>query len=136
MGMIPRERLACLLSGPGSSVAIQGEDEALFQLLRLLGVDCPVCSRIWDQFYADPVVTAAEVEQFRNEISKLRDGHAERRRQSVQRERKVRAKDPVVLRSILDQLILDDPLLWKLDQILALCDEAFSAGAALTGSSD
>ena len=123
-------------AGATAGVNIDTQDEALFTLPGQLGVSCPLLDRVWEHFYADPVVTAAELQRFRDELANLRAVYFAKCKTEAQHAKKVHAKDPRVLHAILNQLVADEPLLNKLNELVDLCDAAIEEGSALFGSSD
>ena len=130
--------MAFYLIGPRSDVAIEARDERIFwEIPSRYSLTTPQCDFIWDAFYRSPSLSSPEqVAALRDEIQTIRTAYEADRRRILQKERKVHSKDPAVVDRILGTLLSDDPVLRKCDELLALCDEASSAGEGLSSSSD
>lgn len=126
------------LGALGSSVAIDGQDEKILgELPRQLGLTTPQCDFLWEAFYRSPQLnSSAQVQLFRGEIVQIRAAYLRARKQALQKERNVHAKDPRRLDEILESMLAGDPILTKCNELVQLCDDAIDAGVGILCNSD
>ncbi len=74
--------------------------------------------------------------ELRAELTAIRKAHLCQRRDALRRERGVRAKDEAVANRILEPMLAGEPWLRKLDELIAVCDDAIAQRSGLTSSSD
>jgi len=130
--------MAFVIIGPRSQAALDSQDEALLhELPRRYGLRTPRCDYLWDRSYADPrLASVDEVSALGEEMRELRAAHARARAAELTRTRKIKARDEAVRSRIVEELLADDPVLRKCDEIVAVCRDAVAAGAGLSCSSD
>lgn len=125
------------IQGPTLQAAIGDDGEhVVARLPAELGVAAPQCDRIWAQFYGNLVLGGAELAQWRTELQALRAGWAQRRRAELIRDRGVRAADPAVVDRIVTPMLAGDRTLAICDELIAVCDDALSAGVGLRCTGD
>lgn len=130
--------MAFCIIGADKHVIIGDDDQQIFsELPRKYGLSTPVIDELWARFYADPRLSSSlQVAQLRAEIDAVRSAHLNQRREAVARQRKIRAQDPAVVALIADKLLVEEPVLSKCDEIIALCATAMAKNEGLRCSSD
>jgi len=107
---------------------------APYDLLALpgeLGVNCPKLEMLHHRFNESTTISYAfgAVVALHSDILRLRNAYQKVREPELMRERSVRASDPAVVRSILDQLLQKDATYQAIEEFRLVCEEAISEQA-------
>jgi hypothetical protein len=128
--------MALELAAGSVVVSLDDLEERLLGLFDELGVHTSEFRKLRDHLYQDPALAPAQVVVLKRELGELRERYRAFRKETLRRDRKVRATTEAVARDILERLMLDDRMLAKLDELLALCAIAVEARASILGHSD
>jgi hypothetical protein len=128
--------MALELAAGSVVVSLDDLEERLLGLFDELGVHTSEFCKLRDHLYQDPALAPAQVVVLKRELGELRERYRAFRKETLRRDRKVRATTEAVARDILERLMLDDRMLAKLDELLALCAIAVEARASILGHSD
>ena len=103
----------------------------VFELARAYGLICPQLERLGQRFYDSTLVRFAGggVHALCDELTRLRDAYRAKREHELVEERHVRARDPAIRRSILEQVLQADVIYRVLEEFRLLCEEAIMAEA-------
>jgi len=119
--------------GPTQTYHWESQDDRIFEVIKQLDLKAPQFENIFEAYYSDPNVV---VETFHKEINLVLTSYQEHRKAELIRERKIRAKNPEVLRSIVQPMLDADPIIQTLQALQAVCEDAMLHGQGIQCVSD
>lgn len=123
--------------GPSGRVCASNIDFApkydIFSMPAQFGLRCPQLEKLNRRFYATTILdnNDGSIDALREELIALREAYRARREPDLILERKIRVKNPVMRRAVLDRILDDDIVFRVIEDFRRLCDEAVAAAVPL-----
>jgi len=121
--------------GPSMHVCIEDVDGGLLDLAQKSS-GFPCLGNLSQRYYDSFTVPPSAVSILRDELIRLEEIYRETRSAQLAKQKKIRASDAEVFRSIVDTLLNRDLLYQQIVTFKSLCDEAIAEGQSIRCEGD